>query len=103
MTDQLDEQEKRFRIEEEFTDADTSQQASHGHGGYPAKARLMRGNPKGTTPHERLSRRFNDEISSRTSATDLLRMYEKHRTEFCVVHAVTALHRIAKSPDGVDV
>jgi hypothetical protein len=66
------------------------------------QVRMVRGSLKGTTPIEKLWKRFNDEISSRTNALDILRLYENHGHEFHTVHLVTALHRVARSPNGCE-
>mmetsp|Transcript_29792 Transcript_29792/g.47991 ORF Transcript_29792/g.47991 Transcript_29792/m.47991 type:complete len:118 (-) Transcript_29792:81-434(-) len=66
------------------------------------QARLVRGSLKGTSPTEKMWKRFNDEISSRNDALDVLRIYANHGSEFHVVHLVTAIHRIAKSANGID-
>jgi hypothetical protein len=59
----------------------------------------VRGSLKGTAPTEKIWKRFNDEISSREHASDILRLYENFGNEFQTVHLVTALHRIAKSAE----
>lgn len=39
---------------------------------------------------------------SKVNATQILDVVEKHLGRFNIVNFVTALHRIAKAPDGVD-
>jgi len=45
-------------------------------------ARMVRGSLKGTSPTEKIWKRFNDEISNRKSAPDILRVYENYSSQF---------------------
>jgi len=44
--------------------------------------------------------RFNQETTSKTSAFEVLALFQAHADEFDHINYVTALHRIAKSVDG---
>lgn len=63
----------------------------------------LKGHVKGLSAEERIRYLWNSEIANRSSAPGILKVYEWHISQFTVVNAVTALHRIAKSSDGSSV
>jgi len=65
------------------------------------RGRAMRGAVHGISTVEKLNRMWNTEISSHTSAATIMRVCSQHATQFTMVNAVTALHRIAAASDGV--
>mmetsp|Transcript_6398 Transcript_6398/g.10857 ORF Transcript_6398/g.10857 Transcript_6398/m.10857 type:complete len:105 (-) Transcript_6398:51-365(-) len=63
----------------------------------------LKGHVKGLSAEEKIRYLWNSEIANRSSAPGILKVYEWHISQFTVVNAVTALHRIAKSADGATV
>lgn len=68
-----------------------------------AGSRLLRGSVHGLTAEQRQSRRLNDALASMQSAGEILNWCQRRQPQFGAVHLVTALHRVAKSPDGAEV
>jgi len=67
------------------------------------ESRHLRGSVRGLTLEQRQSRRLNDALAAQPSALELLSWHQRRHPQFNAVHLVTALHRIAKAPDGAEV
>ena len=53
----------------------------------------------GLSGAERIRWLWNSEIAGRSSVEEVLRVHARHASEFSVVNAVTALHRVARAED----
>lgn len=56
-----------------------------------------------TTTSDKVSIRLNKDLAAKWSARDILETSELHLAQFDVINAVTALHRVAKSTDRLEV
>jgi len=68
-----------------------------------ALGRRLRGHARGLSAEEKINRGWNTEIANRRTALGILRVYERHRSEFCATNIATAMNRLAKCADGADV
>lgn len=57
----------------------------------------------GTLQGRSLRVRFNQDITAKTSALEIMEFFLLHSSEFDSINYITALHRIAKAADGWNV
>jgi len=62
-------------------------------------SRPLRGAACGLSVAERLNRRWNTDIGGQTTLEGILRVCQSNGSQLSLVNAVTALHRLAKTPE----